>query len=80
MEITTRMTIAQRIPAFWAHSNTECTLENGEEDEEFDKASLMRAVAEVAGGGCFETRARQRVLWLGIGSKGAYALRGCQSS
>lgn len=50
MEITTRMTIAQTIPASWAHSNPECTLENGEEDEEFDKASLTRAIAGVAGG------------------------------
>jgi len=41
LEITTRITIARRIPAFWGHSKNQCTLENSEEDEEFDEVVLM---------------------------------------
>jgi len=45
-KITTRVTIVQRIPTFWARSKNQCSMENGEEDEEFDKAALMQAVAK----------------------------------
>jgi len=70
--ITRRITVAQRIPGFWQHSKNQCTLENGKGHEEFDEAALMLAVARVAiGSECFEARASQWVLRLGIERKGA---------
>jgi len=54
-EITTRIMIAQRIPGFWARSKIQCTLKNGENDEEFNKATLMQALARVAMGGILKS-------------------------
>jgi len=50
LEITTRITIAQRIPGFWVCSKNQRTLKNGEEDEEFDEVTLGQAIARVVVG------------------------------
>jgi len=47
LEIT-RITIVHIILNFWACSKNQCTLENDQENKEFDKAALTRAVARIA--------------------------------
>jgi len=38
------------------HSKNQCTLGNGEEDEEFDKVALMQAIAKVVVGGVLKPK------------------------
>jgi len=38
----------------------QCTLENGKEDKEFDKAALVQAVARVAVGGVLKPKPAKR--------------------
>jgi len=45
LEITTRITIAQRILAFLVRSKNQCTPENGKEGGEFDEVVVSRAIA-----------------------------------
>jgi len=47
LEISTRIMIAHRILNFLVHSKNQWTLENGEEDEEFDEVVLTPTVDEL---------------------------------
>jgi len=71
-EITTMIiTIAQRILYFFL-----ATLENGEEDEEFEEPAVTRVVARVAKGGVLKLESTKGCYKeLGIERKGAGALR-----
>jgi len=74
LKISTRIMIAQIIPGFWMRSKNQCTLENGEEDEEFDKATFTRANVRVAIGGDLKHEPAKRVLQPGVESKGVDTL------
>jgi len=57
------------------HSKNQCTLENGEEDKEFDEAVVMRVIARVVVGGVLKPKpARGHYLQSGIESKGVDTL------
>ena len=74
-EITPRITIAQRIPTFWAHSKKPMHSEKWWRRRRIWRGRSHASYCQSHGEGCFEAHARQRVLRPGIENKGVDALR-----
>jgi len=73
-KIRTRIMIALKISNFRTCSKNQCTLENGEEDEEFDEISLTQAIARIVVGGVLKPKPIKRTLQPNIESKGMQML------